>query len=61
MVKRSGLNQFKRLKTPMISLSMKGRRTESNRAASLVEKIGKNRHIEKSVWQDEKDFLLMFS
>jgi len=56
MIKRSGLNQFKRLKAPMMSLGMKGRRTE--RAASLAEKIGKNRLVEKCVWQDEKDFTL---
>lgn len=56
MVKRRGLKQYKRLKTPMMNSGTKERRKE--RAAVLAEKFGKKRMIEKCVWQDEKDFTL---
>ena len=56
VVKRKGLKQFKRLKTPQISEATK-KRTE--RASFLVERITKNsRSIGKCVWQNEEDFTL---
>ena len=55
MIKRRGLNQFKRLKTPRMSAGTKERRT--NRAGALAERFSENaRSIENCVWQDEKDF-----
>lgn len=56
IVKSRGLRQFKRLKTPMMSAGTKERRT--TRAGLLAERFGKNRMIEKCVFQDEKDFTL---
>ena len=57
MIKRKGLKQFKRLKTPRVSEGTKERRTE--RAGALAERLGTNsRNIERCVWQDEKDFTL---
>ena len=55
-MKSKGLRQFKRLKTPMMSAGTKERRT--TRAGLLAERFGKNRMIEKCVFQDEKDFTL---
>jgi len=52
MVKRRGLKQFKQLKTPMMSLGTKKRRTE--RAGALAEKFGKSWIAENGVWQDAK-------
>ena len=54
MVKRRGLKQFKRVKTPRMSSATQQRRTE--RAGALAEKFSKKRSIERCVWQDEKDF-----
>ena len=56
MVHSKGLRQFKRLKTPMMSSGTKERRT--TRAGELAERFGKNRMVEKCVFQDEKDFTL---
>ncbi|XP_066916153.1 uncharacterized protein [Clytia hemisphaerica] len=56
MVRSKSLRQFKRLKTPMMSSGTKERRT--TRAGELAERFGKNRMVEKCVFQDEKDFTL---
>ena len=57
MVKKKGLRQFKRLKTPRMSGATKERRTE--RAGTLAERFGRDsRIVERLVWQDEKDFTL---
>ena len=49
--------QFKRLKTPQMSEETQNRR--ENRAGPLRERSESNmRMIEKTVWQDEKDFIL---
>ena len=55
MVKTRHLQLFKGLKTPQMR---EGNRRES-RASSLQERFKSNaRMIEKTVWQDEKDFTL---
>ena len=54
MVKRRGLKQFKRVKTPRMSSATQQRRTE--RAGALAENFLKKRSIEQCVWQDKKDF-----
>ena len=57
MVKRRGINQFKRVKTPQMNSTT--RKGCVDRSASLVEKFAKNpRMMEKTVSQDEKDFPL---
>ena len=56
MVRRRGLNQYKRTKTPNMSSATRQRRTE--RAGALAEKFSQKRAIERLVWQDEKDFTL---
>ena len=54
MVKRRGLRQFKRVKTPRMNSATQQQRTE--RAGALAEKFSKKRSIERCVWQDKKDF-----
>ena len=57
MVKKKGLRQFKRLKTPRMSEGTKERRSE--RAGMLAERFGKDsRIVERLVWHDKKDFML---
>ena len=57
IVKNRGINQFKRVKTPQMNNATRARRT--SRARALAERYEKNsRMIEKTVWQDEKDFPL---
>ena len=57
MIKRRNLRQFKRVKTPEINDGCRNRRYA--RALALAEKFENNtRMIEKTVWQDEKDFTL---
>ena len=57
MIKRSKINQFKRVKTPQMDDGARERRV--NRASALVQKFGKNvRMIERAVFQDESDFPL---
>ena len=57
MIKRRSLKQFKRLKTPRMSEGTLNRR--ETRAVNLKDRFEKNsRMIEKTVWQDEKDFTL---
>ena len=57
MIKRRNFRQFKRVKTPEINDWCHNRRYAS--AIALAEKFERNtRMIEKSVWQDEKDFIL---
>ena len=51
------LKQFKRLKTPQMSEGTRNRR--ETRAGPLRERSESSmRMIEKTVWQDEKDFIL---
>ena len=57
MIKRKGIKQFKRFKTPWMSNATWKRRVE--RTASLLEKIKTNlRIIERAAFQDEIDFPL---
>ncbi len=57
MVKRSELNQFKRVDGPQMNEATRERRV--NRAAGLSQKFGKNsRMIERAVFQDESSFPL---
>ena len=57
MVKRSKLNQFKRLTTPRMNGATCARCVDH--AASLVEKFGSNpTMIERTVFQDESNFSL---
>ena len=57
MIKRRNLRQFKRVKTAEINDGCRNRRYA--RALALAEKFENNtRMIEKTVWQDEKDFTL---
>ena len=57
MTKRTNFCQFKRVKTPEMSDGCRNRRY--TRAIALAEKFERNtRMIEKTVWQDEKDFTL---
>ena len=57
MVKRKGIKQFKRIKTPQMNEGTRTRRVE--RATGLLEKFEKNpRIIERAVFQDESDFPL---
>ena len=48
MVKRGGLKQFKRVKTPRTSSATQQRGTE--RAGAVAEKFSKKRSIERCVW-----------
>ena len=57
MVKRRGLKQFKRVKTARMSSAPQQRQTEQ--AGALTEKFSKKRSMERCVWQDEKDFLVV--
>ena len=55
MIKKRNLKQFKRLKTPQMSEGTRNRR--ETRSVNLRERFETNaRMIEKTVWQDEKDF-----
>ena len=55
MIKRRNFRQFKRVKTPEMNDGCRNRRYA--RAIALAEKFERNtRMIEKTVWQDEKDF-----
>ena len=57
MVKRSKINNFKRVQTPQMDDGARGRRV--NRAVGLSKKFGKNpRMIERAVFKDESDFPL---
>ena len=57
MVKRTKINQFKRVETPNMNNSTRQRRVD--RAAGLVERFGNNpRMIEPGVFQDESNFPL---
>ena len=57
MIKRRNFRQFKRVKTPEMNDGCRNRRYA--RAIALAEKFERNtRMIEKTVWQDEKDFTL---
>jgi len=57
MVKRRNFRQFKRVKTPQMNSGCRNRRYD--RATALAEKFENNcRMVEKTVWQDEKDFTL---
>ena len=56
MVKRGGLKQFKRVKTPRTSSATQQRGTE--RAGAVAEKFSKKRSIERCVWQNKKDFMV---
>ena len=57
MIKRRNLRQFKRVKTHEINDGCRNRKYA--RALTLTEKFENNtRMIEKTVWQDEKDFTL---
>ena len=57
IVNDQGINNFKRNKTTAMNEGTRERRVE--RSANLIEKFAKNpRMIEKTVWQDEKDFPL---
>ena len=57
MVKRSKINQFKRVQTPQMDDGARERRV--NRASGLAQKFGKNpRMVERAVFQDESDFPL---
>ena len=57
MVRRRNLRQFKRLKTPRMSEATRDRR--ETRVVTLKDRYESNkRMIEKTVWQDEKDFTL---
>lgn len=52
-----GINNFKRAKSTAMNEGTRNRRVE--RSINLIEKFSKNpRMMEKSVWQDEKDFPL---
>ena len=53
MVKRRGLKQFERVKTPRMSSATQQRQTE--RTGALAEK---KRSIERCIWQDKKDFMV---
>ena len=58
IVKKKNLKQFKHLKTPQTSEGNRNRRETC--ASSLRERFESNiRMIEKTVWQDEKDFNLI--
>ena len=55
--KRRNFRQFKRVKTPEVNDGC--RKTRYSCAIALAEKFERNtRMIEKTVWQDEKDFTL---
>ena len=57
MIKRRNLRQFKRVKTHEINDGCRNRKYA--RALTLTEKFENNtRMIEKTIWQDEKDFTL---
>ena len=57
IVKKKGLNNFKRSKTTAMNEGTRTRRVE--RATKLIAKFSKNpRMIERVIWQDEKDFPL---
>ena len=57
MIKRKKFRQFKRVKTPEMNDRCRNRRYA--RATALAEKFERNTlMIEKTVWQDEKDFTL---
>ena len=57
MIKRRHFCQFKRVKTPEMNDGCRNRRYA--RAIKLAEKFERNaRMIEKTVWQDKKDFIL---
>ena len=56
MIKKWGLNQFKHLKTTMMSSGMQEKWTK--RAGSLADRFRKISYIKKCVWQDGKDFTL---
>ena len=57
MIKRKGIKQFKRLKTPYMNDATQKRRVE--RAGCLLEKFETNSQmIEHAVFQDESDFPL---
>lgn len=57
IVNDKGINNFKRCKTTSMNEGTRSRRV--NRAVGLIKKFEKNpRMIEKTVWQDEKDFSL---
>ena len=57
IVKSKGISQFKRVKTPQMNADARKRRVD--RALALAHRYERNaRMIEKTVWQDEKDFPL---
>ena len=57
MIKKKGINQFKRLKTPSTNPGTRARRLQ--RAIELSKRFERNpRMIERVVFQDEKDFLI---
>ena len=53
MVKRRGLKQFERVKTPRMSSATQQQQTE--RTGALAEK---KRSIERCIWQDKKDSMV---